>query len=351
MSQPREIGEESTPDHAAATWFARRRGGLRARDEREFAKWLDADPANRAAYAEVAHIWEIAGDVASSTQIARMRSDALMIRRPRENRVGYWRGLAAAMLLTITGAGGWQVFHSPAAPVTSTASAAPLLLQTGIGERSTVTLNDGSVVTLNTNSKLRVAFTPGRRDVVLLAGQALFQVAQNKSRPFVVTAGDRQVVAVGTLFDVRVDPRGVRVALIEGRVKVQRIIQARPAGAHTAAAGWQVAPGPVAILEPGEQLSSPADGTAFVRIADVPDLLSWREGRVRFDSTPLGEAVAEMNRYSRVPIVIADPRVAQIRVSGAFRTGQSRSFVASVTDLFPVHADTTADAIILRKAD
>lgn len=348
MSRPRENCGESASEHAAATWFARQRDGLPAHQELEFAKWLDANETNRAAYDAVAQVWEITGGAAGDPRIAQMRSEALM--RRRERRSGLWAGLAAAVLLTVT-AGGWRFFHSSVASVASIASAAPLSFQTGIGERSTITLTDGSQVTLNTRSTLRVTFTQDRRNVMLLAGQALFHVAKDKSRPFVVTVGDRQVIAVGTMFDVRIEPQGVRVALIDGRVKVQRVLQAPSPGAPSSVADSKGDTGAIAILEPGEELSTAPGGTASVRVADIADLVSWREGRVRFDGTPLREAVVEMNRYSRIPIVIADPRVGEIRVSGAFRTGQSRSFVDSVTDLFPIRADATANAIVLRKAD
>lgn len=351
MSKAREVCEDSSPEHAAATWFARRRGGLRADEEIEFARWLQANAAHRAAYDDITQAWAIAGSAASCPQIVQMRSEALMIRRPRERRTGLWAGLAAAVLLMVTGAGNWWLLHSPGPSIGPSASVTPRLFQTAVGERSTVTLDDGSVVTLNTNSKLRVAFTPHHRDVMLLAGQVLFHVAKDKNRPFIVTAGDQQVIAVGTEFEVRLEPKGLRVALLEGRVRIQRIVQARSAGGPAATDIWQVEPGTIAILKPGEQFSAVAGGSLSVQAADVADLVSWREGRVRFDNTPLPEAIAEMNRYSRTPIVIADPQIADLRVSGAFRTGQSSSFVNSITDLFPVRADVTKSTIVLREAD
>lgn len=349
MSRPRVSCQEGSPEQAAATWFARRRGGLTAHEELEFATWLATDPANRAAYDDVVQIWKIAGQAANDPRTTRMRGQAQMIRR-RPRYLAIQVMAAAAVTLMVLGAGSWRFHRLTTASTPPIMSAAPLFFQTAVGERSTVMLDDGSVVTLNTGSKLRVDFTPTRRDVSLLAGQALFQVAKDRSRPFVVTAGDRQVVAVGTEFDVRLEPQGLRVALLEGRVKVRPTIPARSAG-RTSAAEMPQEPEMVVTLEPGEQLSAMTGGAAVVRRAVVADLVSWREGRVRFDDTPLADAAAEMNRYSRTPIVVADPHVAKIRVSGAFRTGQSRSFVASITDLFPVRAEVTKDAIVLRQID
>src|SRR5690606_15701139 len=92
---------------------------------------------------------------------------------------------------------------------------------TGIGQRSTVTLQDGSIVELNAQTRIKVAFGAERRSVQLLDGQAIFRVAKDASRPFVVHAGDREIIALGTAFDVRLDPSAMRVTLLEGKVAVR----------------------------------------------------------------------------------------------------------------------------------
>lgn len=329
----------------AARWFARRRQGLRPQEDAEFSAWLEADPEHRTAYDGMTRAWEIAGAAAVEPAIAAMRSEALMLRsEPRRRSPLLGAGIAAALVAMI-GAGSYQFLNQAGAPPSHTVQNTGMrLIQTAVGERSTVTLEDGSVVTLNTASRLQVRFAAGRRDVVLLAGQALFQVAKDHSRPFVVTAGDRQVVAIGTEFEVRLDKREVRVALLEGRVRVEPI--ARKDGVSQSPRMT-----PASVLEPGEQLVAALSGRVSVRATDVGELTGWREGRVRFDETPLADAVAEMNRYSLKPIVITDPRIASIRVSGAFRTGQSNSFVDSISEVFPVRSETGADAIRLRHAD
>lgn len=328
---------------AASRWFARRRQGLSAREEAELTAWLEADPDHRQAWEDVTRGWELVGDAASHPRLCEMRSEALMMRPPRRRHLP---AIAAALALALAGIGGtlgWLQSRPDAARPT-VAQTGPRLYQTAIGERTTVTLDDGSVVTLNTASRLRVDYSRAERGVTLLAGQVLFQVAKDKARPFIVTAGNRQVVAIGTEFEVKLEGDQVRVALLEGRVRIRRIAPA-PAAAPAGSAPRIVAE--EATLDPGEQFVTRRDEVR-VASADVADLISWREGRVRFDDTPLVEAVAEMNRYSRTPIVIADPRIAGIRVSGAFRTGQSASFVAAVTDILPVKADREGGTIRLR---
>lgn len=347
MSLPADNFDDSafaTPEGEAARWLIRRKEGIVQREEEEFALWLEADPAHRSAYEEQSRAWEMAGEAVTHPELIAMRSEALMIRPPRARRLPAIAAGLATLLALAGGVGFVLLDNQPTrAPIQIAAAPASALriLATGIGERTTVTLEDGSVVTLNTNSRLRIAYSAARRDVVLLDGQVLFQVAKNKDRPFVVTAGDRQVTAVGTEFEVKLEKRGVRVALIEGIVDVRRI---RLPGSSSPAGSIEA----VTRLEAGEELLAVATGPMTVKAADVAERTSWREGRIRFDDTPLGEAVAEMNRYSKTPIIITDPQLAGIRISGAFKTGQTGTFVSAVTDLFPVEADETEDSIRLR---
>lgn len=335
---------ETAPDIAeeAALWFARRRHRSRPGEERRFLSWLEADPAHRVAYERVTLAWEIAGAGASDPEIAAMRADALMVRPKSRLTSGPWMQVAAIMLLLLCASTYVALSWTGDAPERLTRNAPREFYQTGVGQRTTLTLEDGSVVTLNTNSRLAVSYSATRRDLTLLAGQALFQVTKNPARPFIVTAGTRQVIAVGTEFEVRLDKSNVRVALIEGKVKVQPV-NTRPAAGQADAQALQA----VAILEPGEQLIASSAGMSTVSAVDVAGLTSWREGRVRFDDTPLRDAVAEMNRYTRTPIVIADPAISDLRVSGAFRTGQIRSFVSSIAEILPVSAQDEGGTVHL----
>jgi transmembrane sensor len=170
----------------------------------------------------------------------------------------------------------------------------------------------------------------------LAAGQALFKVAHDAARPFVVAAANHEVVAVGTEFEVRLDGEKVRVALLQGRVRVEPI--------KAAASGRD---GSVAFMAPGQQLVASAAGLEL-KPANVRELVSWESGRVRFDNVRLADAVAEMNRYSRTRILVDDPAAADVRITGAFRTGQSYSFAQTVSEAFPVEAEQHGETIRLR---
>jgi transmembrane sensor len=206
------------------------------------------------------------------------------------------------------------------------------LYRTAVGERSTVVLPDGSVATLNTDSVLKVAYSGAERGVRLLKGQALFEVAKNARIPFQVYAADRRITAVGTVFDVRLQGEEVKVALVEGIVKVAPLERPGPA-----------APAPQVTMTAGEVLDAPPSAAMTVRTADIARAVSWKDGVAVFDDQPLAEAVAEMNRYTARPVVLADPAIGSLRVSGVFRTGDPDRFAAAMTEVFPLRAERRFD--------
>jgi len=329
-----------TAADAAAAWFALRRRKADAFEEQQFTDWLEANPANRRAYDEVTRSWEIAALASADQNVIAMRSEALMLRakEPRENwRV--WGGAAAAAIVLLAFTGLYVTDPHLLQRTEQPADLQHMVLRTGIGQQATATLEDGSRVTLNTNTVLEVNYSKLRRDIRLIAGQALFKVAHNTARPFIVAAASREVVAVGTEFEVRLDGQKVRVALLEGRVRVQ------PAALDT---GKGLANDPIAVLAPGEQLTASTAGDVTVKPAKVAELVSWETGRVRFDNTPLSDAVAEMNRYNHTPIVINDPSVAKLRISGTFRAGQSWPFAEAVGEAFNLKAESGRQSIRIR---
>jgi transmembrane sensor len=324
----------------AARWFALRRRKPDCIEEKQFADWLEADPAHRQAYDEVSRSWDTAAVAAADPMVVKMRTDALMARPVREQRdySRLWGVLATASLVLIAFTGVSLMQPDWLGSTGDIASNQDrIVFRTNVGERATATLEDGSTVVLNTSSILEINYSKLRRDVRLIAGQALFKVAHDPARPFIVAAASHEVVAVGTEFEVRLDGEKIQVALLQGRVRVEPIAARR----GTAAADS------VAVMAPGEQLVASAAGMVVNR-ADVEELVSWKSGRVRFDNMRLGDAVAEMNRYSRTRILIDDPAAADIRITGAFRVGQSYTFAETIGEAFPVEVEHSGDTIRLR---
>jgi transmembrane sensor len=209
---------------------------------------------------------------------------------------------------------------------------------TTVGGLDTERLADGSNVTLNTDSRIRVALADKERRIELDKGEAFFEVAHDPNRPFIVEVGNKRVIAVGTQFSVRRDNDDIRVAVTEGKVRVEDTSAPSPA----VTADVLVAAGSVAQT---------AKSQVLIRETAAPEverLLSWRKGYVVFRDTTLADAVAEFNRYNTRKIVIEDPSIAAIRIGGNFRSNNTEAFLSLLQSGFPVTADVSEDKVILR---
>lgn len=279
-------------------------------------------PANAEAYAEVEARWRDADRVRNDPELV-ARTEAILRRRTLGTRLrrqlrsrGPLIGLATAVI-----AGAAYVGFMEFGPHT---------YRTAVGAQQTVQLEDGSLLRLNTDSKVAVRYSRHFRRLTLLRGEAFFEVAHNTARPFVVEAGPAQVRAVGTKFDVRLDGPATQVTLVEGQVQVSR-----PSDAER----W--------TLNPDQQIT--VDGVRSApRATPAGDATSWTTGRLRFRDTPLASAVEEVNRYSRAKIVLEDPRLQAVRVNGVFDTGDSQAFLSAVTALFDLEAVPDRGGTILR---
>jgi transmembrane sensor len=185
--------------------------------------------------------------------------------------------------------------------------------ETPIGTTTSIPLSDGSSVTLNTQSKLRVALNEKERRIELEAGEAFFDVAKDPSRPFVVQAGERRIVAVGTRFSVRRNGPEVKVIVVEGKVRVEPGVAGGTAELLTAGAMVHTTQHSLLVSEKS--------------VEEAEEALSWRSGYLTFDKTLLADAVAEFNRYTPQRIVIDDPKLAALRISGKFRATYAEDFV------------------------
>lgn len=330
----------------AAAWFTQLNeadGAARAGLERDFRAWLAADPANAEAFARVTDAWNAIEPHALAPEMMALRRDALdevqnaaRARWRTGSSVRSWGAIAAALVC----------LFCAGVLMTMTLVGAGDRYMTAVGERRTVTLADNSRVAIDADSVISVVFEERLRLVRLEKGQAFFDVEKDPTRPFVVEAGGRRVVALGTAFNVELLGGELRVTLVEGRVAVRAIGDRTPLTLPGS-------PMPVGVkeLKPGEQLT--ALGRSAPRIAAATNLAattSWREGKLIFDDEPLGDALARVQRYSRVRMTLADRKLNAIRISGVFNTGDVNAFVGAVQAYYPVDAITSeANEIILRE--
>lgn len=303
----------------AAAWLARLRAlDCDQQDEMGFRAWLSADPRHVAAFNLISDTWEIAGGVTAAEPPAPRSAapEPAVPASPRRRLV-----LATVAVAAIAGLGGsiqWL-------------RTAPTYYATAKGEQRRIALVDGSTLMLDTDTEVRVLYSEDQREVDLLAGRAHFEVAKDAARPFRVRAGGREVVALGTAFDVSRRDDRVAVLLIEGKIAV------RPTSAAKSERP--------AFPRPGEELMFERDRPVRHEAMDMARAGAWREGRAIFDDQPLASAVAEMNRYNRRPLIVTDPALAATRISGTYDTGDAEAFARTVAHLLSADVVATPEAI------
>ncbi len=248
----------------------------------------------------------------------------------------------------------------------------PVVLTTGIGEYLEHQLPDGSVVALNTDTRLEITYTATHRNITLYQGEALFTVAHNPAKPFVVYTGDKSVEALGTVFLVRNDAEAFEVAVTEGRVKLETVARKAVSPANDvhdneAAAyepGQQRGPaGPgldmqsefvslettePVLIDAGQHLSLMVQNTAVqppqpaievISPIDIRRKLAWRDGLLDFSDTPLEEVIREVSRHTTTRIEIADPTLAQVRFGGVFRAGDTEPLFRALESAYDINAE------------
>lgn len=301
----------------AATWLARLRNEERsAADEAAFQAWLAEDPQHAAAFDLVTSIWDAAGGLGMKRTVAEQPEPVVGRRK-----------VLAVGLAAVTAISAVALWHHMS----------PLTYETQRGEQRRIALADGSSLTLDTETLVRVGFTADSRNVELVRGRAHFDVAKDANRPFRVSAAGREVVALGTAFDVARSGDEVAILLVEGRIAVQ------PVGAATNAKA--------AFLKPGERIVFDRRSAVRQERPDISRATAWQEGRAIFDNQPLAVAVAEMNRYSARPLVVVGDDLAAMRISGTYSTRDAEAFARSVANLLPAVVRSTAQEVFIEPID
>lgn len=316
--------------------------GLSEHERAEFDAWLTADTANARAFDAAARAWEALDRASTSPELIAMRRNALdrfrrghttRWRRGRAGRRGVLAlaAFAACLAIAAVGIGLWMHY-------------APQSYETGLGERRIVALNDGSRISLDAASRVKVRYGDGRRQLWLEQGRAKFAVARDPLRPFSVAAADKVVVATGTEFSVELLADRVHVILYEGGVDVLSGLPGGKALQPVEIPDDPAVPGEPAaqVLVPGsEMVARIATAVARVESADPVRSLAWEAGQLAFADEPLASAVERMNRYADRPLAIGDDAAGRVRISGVFAAGDTEAFVEGVTGVFPVR--TTVD--------
>lgn len=309
-------------DREASEWLVRQdERNLEPVEQRAFDDWRAADPRHEATYAAMARTW---GELPGLQSLAEL---VPLVAEPPARVPSFRRYWMAAGALALAAALALLWAPSLLAPP----SAARQSYATRLAEIRELVLSDGSRVTLGPRSALTEMFTAGERRVVLADGEAFFDVVHDSSRPFVIEANRSLVRVTGTKFNVNSGGGSLRVAVLEGSVEV-----------IGPAAGDQPPPAPrrLAAGQRLEIVASAAEGTSSQPIAveATPSQRAgaWREGRLVYENARLGDLVADLNRYYAPGVTLADPRIADLRVTASFKASEIPAFMNALGDVVPV---------------
>lgn len=310
----------------ASAWIARLASDhVAPSDIQAFALWLAQSDAHKCAYDQTLELWQELGVVRHlpidippitppETQITQRSS--------RRNWVGL-SALAASIIVAVLTYPMW--FNTTQTQFYST----------GVGEQQTVYLDDGSSVTLNTNTRLEVHIDSAERSIKLHSGEAFFEVAKDPQRPFVVNSCFREMRALGTAFNVRCDRVSGLVTVTEGLVQVAQTSRNQvDTGAKLVRRGQSI---PI------------ADTPDLANVLNTQDqeLLGWRQGQLIFKNTPLIDVISEANRYSTVQIKLGTAQLAQLQVTGRFELTDTKTLLAALKHSLSLVGTSQGDKTII----
>jgi transmembrane sensor len=296
----------------AAEWIARLHADDRtAKDEADFKAWMATSPQNAVAFEVMDRSWT-----------------ALAGASPRVQKSTY---RVSRRQLVMASLGGGLVLSTS---FFALRRAEAQTYETKIGEQKHVSLTDGSKIFLNASTKLTISISDAERNASLIYGRANFDIAADAKRPFVVSAGDRQIVSHGSRFDVGSNGDQVQIVLTQGAAYFQNMGGAASSGK---------------ALGAGDRLLFNGTSVRIDRPRIAP-LVAWQSGTAIFDDSLLSDAVREMNLYSQTKLEIVDARAGRLHVSGIYRVGDNAAFARSIAKFLPVRFSQQGDRVILRSA-
>jgi len=331
----------NTIDDEAAIWLVRLDdGNLSAQLRKELKAWLAVDERHQIALKAMADIWN------DMDEILMMIND-----EDSSKNVSLWP------ILT-------PIFK----PVMLAASisfltlfiwlAMPLNVQknsyaTVVGQQMDATFDDGSVIRLNTNSHIETEFSDEKRIIKLIKGEALFDVAHDPNRPFIVYAGDRLVQAIGTKFVVHLNTENIQVTVTDGKVKMSKVALHRKLTDIKELDSSRVQTDDVYITK-GEKVlvsSNQAPQLTHIKAENIKRDLSWLNGKLIFENEELFDVIEEVNRYVDIDIVLKDPSLHKIRISGRFDVGDSEALIEALELSFNLKSQRiNSNKILLTKS-
>ena len=309
---------QTTVRDDAARWFVRlQEPAVSADEQQRFDAWLNQHPQHRDEFQLLQGLWT-AADLLPAPRLKALAENQ-PARRERRPLLRY--AVAASVLAVALGLGLFSGLNHPGGYSAE--------FSTALGERKHVALPDGSVIDLNSRSRLQVRYDTDRRLIELSEGEAMFSVEHDSARPFVVEAGSGKITVTGTRFDVRRDVTQTRVAVEQGTVKVQ---------------GHDAPDNEFINLTAGLGTHVDAQGKVAAAYAVNPaELTAWRGGKLVFNNARLSEVAAEVSRYREQPLTVSNPDVANLRLTSVFKSADTDALLKALPSILPVAIRTLAD--------
>lgn len=309
---------QTTVRDEAARWFVRlQEPAIDVEEHQRFERWLNEHPQHRDEFQLLQGLWS-AADLVPAARLQAL-CETPPTRSKRRPLVRY--AVAVSVLAVALGLGLFSGLNQPT-PYTAEFS-------TALGERRQVALPDGSVIDLNSRSRLQVRYEKGHRGIELTEGEAMFSVAHDSDRPFVVMAGSGKVTVTGTRFDVRRGVSDTRVMVEQGTVKVQ---------GHSAADNEFIS------LTAG--LGTRVDGQGNVAAAyavNPAELTAWRSGKLVFNNASLADVAEEVSRYREKPLTVGNDKVGNLRLTSVFKSDNTDALLKALPNILPVAVRTLDD--------
>ncbi|OHD04003.1 MAG: hypothetical protein A3H25_14275 [Sphingomonadales bacterium RIFCSPLOWO2_12_FULL_63_15] len=315
-------GPRDAIEAEAARLLAKLHSDPTPQEEAEICDWVESDPRNAVAFARAEAAWDAAERLKSAAADVTLPSMPEIVSEEQQRRLSRNIMIAAAVAI---------LFFIFAAIVTVRTFSGVDRYEAALGEIRDVTLDDGSIVHLNSDSEVEVRFTGHGRKVRIVKGEASFEVAPDSERPFDVEVRSALIRAVGTAFNVRMRPALTELTVTHGTVTVHCGNKAQQR--VTAGNGAVIQPHTIALTRLGDRL--------------VSQRTAWRHQMLELDGETIEQATAEFNRYRKAPILIGDTRVSPLRIGGRFRVHDSRAFLSALERTLPVRTVRGEDGSVM----
>jgi len=312
-----------TIEATAAAWLRHRQWDWNAECEAEFNAWLTESWSHRVAFWRLEAAWNRAERLTALRLNVIASPSRSLTEKKRPHLLKTIASVGAAVLVGLSAM--WWMSR----PVERTYS-------TAIGDRRTITLSDGSRIELNTDTVLRVSMGSKERTAFLDGGEAYFQIKHDPSKPFVVIADNHRITDLGTKFVVRDDPDHFKIALLDGRVRLDTVGEPKQSGI---------------LLKPGQELTSTARSTSteYKSTEELSNELGWKRGMLIFENVSLADVASEFNRYNSKKLIIADAAAAHRTIGASFPTGNVDLFAQMARDVLHLHVEDRGTEIVISR--